>query len=57
MSKEKFKYTKEFLEKVKNGDIDATTLLYEDAKNIAYKRLIVSLTITMMLRILQKILY
>lgn len=35
MSKEKFKYTKEFLEKVKNGDNDATTLLYEDAKDIA----------------------
>lgn len=38
MSKEKFKYTKEFLEKVKNGDNDATTLLYEDAKNIAYNK-------------------
>lgn len=38
MSKEKFKYTKEFLEKVKNGDNDATTLLYEDAKDIAYKK-------------------
>lgn len=38
MSKEKFKYTKEFLEKVKNGDNDATTLLYEDAKDIAYNK-------------------
>ena len=38
MSKEKFKYTKKFLEKVKNGDIDATTLLYEDAKDIAYNK-------------------
>ena len=38
MSKKKFKYTKEFLEKVKNGDNDATTLLYEDAKDIAYNK-------------------
>lgn len=38
MSKEKFKYTKEFLEKVKNGDNDATILLYEDAKDIAYNK-------------------
>ena len=38
MSKEKFKYTKKFLEKVKNGDNDATTLLYEDAKDIAYNK-------------------
>ena len=30
--------TKEFLEKVKNGDNDATTLLYEDAKDIAYNK-------------------
>ena len=38
MGKEKLKYTKEFLEKVKNGDTTATTLLYEDAKDIAYKK-------------------
>lgn len=38
MDKEKLKYTKEFLEKVKNGDTTATTLLYEDAKDIAYKK-------------------
>lgn len=38
MSKEKIKYTKEFLEKVKNGDNNTTTLLYEDAKDIAYNK-------------------
>lgn len=38
MSKGKIKYTKEFLEKVKNGDNNATTLLYEDAKDIAYNK-------------------
>lgn len=35
---QKIKYTKEFLEKVQNGDNQATSLLYENAKTIAYNR-------------------
>ena len=38
MSKEKFKCTKELLEKAKNGDKEAIAFLYENTKNIAYKK-------------------
>lgn len=35
MIEEKFKCTKELLEKVKNGDDEATVLLYKNIKNIS----------------------
>lgn len=38
MSKEKFKCTKELLEKAKNGDKEAIALIYENTKDIAYKK-------------------
>lgn len=38
MSKEKFKCTKELLEKAKNGDKEAIAFLYENTKDIAYKK-------------------
>lgn len=38
MIEEKFKCTKELLEKVKNGDDEATVLLYKNIKNISYKK-------------------
>lgn len=38
MSKEKFKCTKELLEKAKNGDKEAIALIYKNTKDIAYKK-------------------
>lgn len=38
MSEVKFQCTKEILEKVKNGDSEATVLLYKNIKNISYKK-------------------
>ena len=35
---DKVQYTKEFFDRVKNGDYKATNMLYEKTKNIAYQR-------------------
>lgn len=37
-NKDKVKYTKELFEKVKSGDEEATTLLFESVKDIIYTR-------------------